>query len=454
MLHLRKRGDTWHVRGTVAGLHVEQTTGLTDRRAAEAFVRDLERDLADPAGRARRAGQATTLQAAADLMIARYERDAEKGRRSVDTVAFYRRKLGQVLRTLGKNTSLGTIDVAAVRRHVETRRAEGMSEHTIVKEVTALRIALESARDAGLWSGVIETLVPSDLATDYVPATRALTIEEVQKLIQACSRARAAWVAFMVGAGAERRAAERAQRGDLDRRAALVHVRGTKRETRDRRVPVVLPECQHLLDLAWECGKGEGDVLLSPWPNLWRDLQAACVRAGIEPCSGHDLRRTFAHWHLTAGFSFDDVARALGHANTAMLHKVYGKLPPESFRDRMMQHAELQAIAAGGRPSAAQRVPNDVRAESQTAQESEGVRNDESPSRKGFRGCRRSELNQRPWDYDSQRPARVIPLFVPGKQKDGGDPKRRRAQPVPGVLRAEGAPGDVRPGGGRGGDGR
>lgn len=440
MLHLRKRGDTWHVRGTVAGLWVEQTTGLTDRRAAEAFARDLERDLADPAGRARRAGKATTLQAAVDLTIARYERDAAKGKRSPDTVAFYRKKFGQLLRTLGQNTSLATIDVATVRRHVDARREEGMSEHTIVKEVTALRVALATARDAGLWAGDIEALVPSDLSTDYVPATRALSVVEVQRLLAACSPARAAWVAYMVGAGAEKRAAERARRADLDRAAALVHVRGTKRESRDRHVPVILPECQHLLDLAWEHGAGEGGLLLSPWPNLWRDLQAACDRAGVDPCSSHDLRRTFAHWHLAAGFSFDDVARALGHANTAMLHKVYGKLPPEAFRDRMVQLAELHALAAGGRPSpAAQRVPNDARDGGQEAQTSEGPEMPKAPANKGFQRCRRSDLNQRPWDYDSDRRPRVIALFSPGKQKGGGDPKRRRAQLVPTVAQRGGS---------------
>lgn len=425
MLHLRKRGATWYARGVVAGQTVSVTTGCSDRRAAEAFARALERDLADPAGAARRAGEATTLQAAVDLAAARYDADARTGRRSVVTAAFYRRKWGQLLRVLGASSSLARVDLAAVRRYVDQRRDEGMSDHTVVKEVTALRVALLVARVAGLWAGDPDALVPGDLTSDYQPRTRALTLDEVQRLVGALTPPRAAWVGLAVGAGAELAALLRAERGDYDAKAGLVRVRGSKRDTRDRTVPVVLPACRALVELAWQHGAGKGALLLSPWGKNWRDLQAACARAGIAPVSLHDLRRTWAHWHLEAGCSYDDVARGLGHASTAMLHKVYGRLPPASLRDRM--------AASVGQP-----VANNELARAQKAQASQGPEMTKAPVLHGLSGCRRSDLNQRPWDYDSQGRDVAKPLFLPWSGDGRSHRERPDGQPVARPSRSAG----------------
>ena len=390
MLTLRKRGLIWHVRGTVAGRSIEASTGCTDRRAAEAYARDLERDLADPAGAARRARSSTSLQTAVDIAAERYEADAAAGRCSPETVSFYRRKWGQLLRILDGRSLIADYDIATTYRFVNQRRSEGMSEHTIVKEVTALRVALKVARDTGLWSGHLDDLVPSDLRSDYVPRTRALSLAEAQKLLRELSPDRAAWVALMIGAGAEISAAERCERLDYDRAARLIHVRGQKNESRDRHVPVLLPACRELIELAWAHGQGKGDRLLRAWGKNWRDLQTACERAGIEACSAHDLRRTFAHWHLEAGLSYDDVARALGHKDTTMLHRVYGKLPAPALRDRM-----AQAL------NSAQLVPSKGRAKGRKVQIKQSPDPRVSATNQGFSEYRRSELNQRPWDYDS-----------------------------------------------------
>jgi Phage integrase family len=153
---------------------------------------------------------------------------------------------------------------------------------------------------------------------------------------------------------------------------------------------VLLPACRELIELAWAHGQGKGDRLLRAWGKNWRDLQTACDRASIEACSAHDLRRTFAHWHLEAGLSYDDVARALGHKDTAMLHRVYGKLPAPALRDRM-----AQAL------NSAQLVPSKGRAKGRKVQIKQSPDPRVSATNQGFSEYRRSELNQRPWDYDS-----------------------------------------------------
>ena len=335
MLNLRKRGLVFQVRGKVAGITIERSTGCTDRRAAEAFARTLERDLADPAGAARRLGDATTFSQVVNLAAEQYAVRARAKRCSPATADFYRRKLAQLLRVIGPNASVGSIRLPVVASYVATRRREGMTDHTIVKEVTALRVALRIARDHGLWAGNPAELVPSDLRSDYEPETRVVPIEHVRAVIGEMLPDRAAVVAFMAGTGAEISAALATQREDFNRDEDLVLVRGTKPTGRYRWVPVVLPRCREFVDFAFAHGGGKDDRLFRPWSKNWRDIDEACKRAKVPHFSPHDLRRTWAHWHLEAGISYDDAARAMGHVNTVMLHKVYGKLPPTSLRDRM-----------------------------------------------------------------------------------------------------------------------
>ena len=99
-------------------------------------------------------------------------------------------------------------------------------------------------------------------------------------------------------------------------------------------MPVVLPANRELLEYAFSSGEGAGKSLLKPWGKNWRDLQDAAEAVGLEPFSLHSLRHTFAAWHLAAGLSFDDVARALGHTDTTMLHRVYGHLSGAELRAR------------------------------------------------------------------------------------------------------------------------
>ena len=100
-MQLRKRGDKWYLRGTVNGQRIERCSGLTDKKAAEAWAREYQRDLADPAAAARRAARATTVAQALDLAAAHHEGEHRAGNIAAETLNYYRRKLGVVLSTIG-----------------------------------------------------------------------------------------------------------------------------------------------------------------------------------------------------------------------------------------------------------------------------------------------------------------------------------------------------------------
>src|SRR5205085_302848 len=77
----------------------------------------------------------------------------------------------------------------------------------------------------------------------------------------------------------------------------------------------------------------------------------ACRRAAIEHCSPNDLRRTFATWLRRSGVSPDLIAPAMGHADSRMVERVYGRLSPEQLRENLIAKM-LPACSAGSTDSA------------------------------------------------------------------------------------------------------
>jgi hypothetical protein len=70
--------------------------------------------------------------------------------------------------------------------------------------------------------------------------------------------------------------------------------------------------------------------------NVGRDMTVAYTRTGIPPCSPNDLRRTFATWLRAAGAPTELIAPTMGHADTRMVERVYGRLSPDDLRRRIM----------------------------------------------------------------------------------------------------------------------
>lgn len=314
---------------------IQKSTGCTDRRAAEEIARQWERDSTrDPADRAR---EAATLGAALKLLAAHVDAQ-EQARVSAQetdphsregmasaTASFYRKKAGHLVRVLGRDLPLRELTTGRVRDYWQARQAEGASSHTIDKEHAALRVALHLAAERGLWSGDLRALKPQGLGSDYQPRQRWLRPTELDQLAEHLPPGRWAMVAFACATGAELAALDRAERHDVDLQRGYVAVRGSKTRLRRRVVPVVLPQCQALLQRALDQADGRDGRLFRPWSNMRRDLAQACDRAKIPRASANDFRRTFAQWHHLAGITNDVLKDAMGHSTSAMLDRVYAR---------------------------------------------------------------------------------------------------------------------------------
>lgn len=349
-LYRRSDSEYWYADFKDArGARVQRCTYQTRKGDAQLRADAWEREsLRDPVAAAR---EAATWAEALDLLAAHLLEQVSAGRMAHPTALAYRAKAVQLTKHFVKGRKLSTINTAAVRDYCahrrrpraeqradgSTRERPGVRDHTLVKELVVLKLALRLAKERGLWGGDLDTLKPADVSADYTPRARVVTPAEVEALRAELGprkhRKRVHWraVAFALATGAEPSVWPKVRRADVVTTGqgadalTLVHLRGTKRETRDRWVPILLPECQALLAEALEGPDEAPPHLLRPWPKAGQDIARACERAGLEHVTPTDLRRTWATRHIEAGVSLDVLFRPMGHVDTTMLARTYGK---------------------------------------------------------------------------------------------------------------------------------
>jgi integrase len=334
MSKLFRRGEIWYawVRHPQGGVR-KQSTLCTDKRAAETVLAQLEREAADPA-------HATAQKITTQFVLDEYYRSRQRLGRAEGTLHHTRVKAGALLGLLPVRAS--NITHAVVQRYVDARLKEGARRTTIKKELRVLKASLKLANKNRDWAGNPDAVIP-ELDDDYTPGERFLTPWEMVGLATVLEPRRMALVAFAVATGCDPGALWRARREDIAEDLSMVHVRGTKRASRDRMVPLEHPAQATLV--AWSLARANASgPLFDKWSNVRRDLHQACGKLGIPGCSPNDLRRTFGTWLREGGVEPHLIGKAMGHADSRMVERVYGKLTPEALGSLLKQR-----MGGGGR---------------------------------------------------------------------------------------------------------
>ncbi len=327
------------------GAKQRESTGVTTRRAAEAVAAERELQLADPNHAAQ--DSATLLSATEDFLTHTYENVAA-GDLSPETLKCYQTKAGHLLRVFEHQGevdaprmpfALRSISAKTVDQFISRRRAETASDHTIHKELTVLRLVLKLAKRHELWAGDVGAVMPLSFSPKYEPKARALTPVELNRLLSELTAGQGARVAFIIATSANWAESERAQSADVSESMTEVYLRGTKTAYRKRTVPIVAPWQRSLLERAVEAADGLNGHLFSPWSNVRRDIHAACARAGIDPCSPNDLRRTTGTWLRQQGVPAEIIGQGImGHRDGRMMERVYGRMTSETAGTLIAQH--------------------------------------------------------------------------------------------------------------------
>jgi integrase len=370
MAELFRRGGIWYawIPTFLADGRVrlrKRSTKSADRKAAVAIARTFERESADPDGATK---SAATLSDALDILISDRESkaNARPPKASHATVEFYRKEAGIVTSVLAPawdpetpdrslDLPLRAVTATRVDDYIAQRRGEGVKDTTIHKELTAWRKAMRLAKRANLWDGEIDRVFPVAFAPDYKPRERWMTpaewlllLTDAEALDQPeCRRkdttrsriAILAAVAFIAATSAEWGAVLRARPEDVNLESWRVRIRGTKDAqrgaNRERVVPIVHLGHAFLLTFAMQHADGGGVLLFRTRGNFRRDLAAACKRAGIGRLSPNDLRRTHAQWLRRGGVQPADLAPVMGHADSRMVERVYGRITAVDLAPRL-----------------------------------------------------------------------------------------------------------------------
>ncbi len=295
------------------------STKCKETKSLKAWISERERLAQDP-------HYAASQKARLDIWIAKTIEVKVASKTDDDSKAiikgFYEGKLGHFARLWGVEFPLFQIVPTLCDQYWAQRKAEGVADNTVCKEFSCLAQLLKLARRENCYPHQIEALRSPALKPHYEARTRHLTVAEMGKLFAECSSRLSAFVIVAICTGGRRSEALKFQPADLTN--WFVHLKGTKTKNANRVIPILEP-FQKLLARALP------SLPITYANNLNRDLHAACKRAGIDPTTPNDLRRTFASLLMAAGVPREVVWRMLGHTSGAMLDKVYGKIEPQEL---------------------------------------------------------------------------------------------------------------------------
>jgi integrase len=331
---LYRRGGIWWCRvRNRSGRIVRKSTRCRDREAAIVEWRALERAAVDQ-------DYGASTEATLSECVADYVADLERRGVSPVTVKIAKEKCGHFARLWRRGAMpMAKVDAPLVEEYIDQRLREGVARYTIKRELQHLGTIVSLAFYHGKFHLPVGRVIPPTFKAGFKRKKRAPTPDEFSRFMVELGPNRAAQLLFILATGARRGEAFRAQRKDVDWAAGEVLLRGSKTEASWARVPIT-PIMETYLRWAIEHAPGKAR-LFNPWGNIWRDMNAACVRAGIENLSCNDLRRAFGTWHREALMLRGGSERSASELTSKLLRHKTDKLVQTTY-------ADLDARAIGG----------------------------------------------------------------------------------------------------------
>lgn len=323
-----------------------RSTGTSNLKAAKRWK---ERQLIERADPRRAAAEEATL---ADAMREMYAELRRRGR-AAGTQLRCKQKLAHFPRLWGESCKLAEIDARKIDKYIDTRLSDSLEETgfktpkriTIRDELAFLRQMLKLARRHGRYALAIDDVFPEQFESGHKPKRDWVREENLPKLLQHVEPRHAAHLLFFVCTAGRLADSYRAQRDDFDLTKWRVTVRGSKTEGSFRTIPV--SDFLHgYVNQLLSDAEGES-ILFVDWPNIHRDINAACERAGIPKVTTNGLRRTFGMWHRLRGFSLDTISKLFGHTTAKLVRDVYADLEGDELAELMTLEAARSGFRSG-----------------------------------------------------------------------------------------------------------
>lgn len=323
---LYQRGGIWWCRvRNRAGRIVRTSTRCRDREAALLEWQSLERAAID-------SGNAAAAKATFASCLVDYLQELRVSGVSKTTMAIAEQKCGHFVRLWRRgHVPMTKIRKPLVNEYIEQRLREGVVRYTVKRELQHLGRLLKVAYANAKLEVQPERILPPLFRAGFRRVKRAPSLDEMRALVGQLGEHRAAHLLFMAATGCRKKESFLAQRSDVDWAGGLVQLRGTKTAAARGAVPIT-PITAPFLRWAVDHAPGRAR-LFNPWGNIWRDVSAACVRAGIEHLSCNDLRRAFGSWHREALMAVGGSDRSAAELVSKLLRHTTDKLAQTTYAD-------------------------------------------------------------------------------------------------------------------------
>lgn len=246
--------------------------------------------------------------------------------------------------------------------YIEKRKADGISNATINRELDVLSAALNYARFKLEWeiANPVERMSLKEPEGRLRWITRAesdVLIREAEK--EPKSPHLADFIRLALNTGCRKNELLKLEWERVDLRENRLYLEGQHTKSGKRRIiPLNDGARQALLGRAnfraqfcpaspWVFAHKSGERV----QYMQNGYEAACVRAGIKDFRVHDLRHTFASWLVSAGIPLVEVRDLLGHSTIEMTER-YAHLAPDnhvravSVLDRMSRSSHVEGAKA------------------------------------------------------------------------------------------------------------
>lgn len=324
-----KRGEVWWIDFfTPSGLRVRESSGTTDRASAEELHDRLKADR----WRIERLGEKPKRQWE-EAVVQWLKEKSHKASLEKDKEIF--RWVDRWLR----NRLLSQIDRELLFRIAEAKAKES-NESTANRYMALVRAVLRRACDVWEW---VERVPKVPMYAVRTKRVRWITREEANRLISCLPAHQAAMARFALATGLRQRNVCRLKWAEVDsaRSCAWIH----PDQSKTRKAIAVPLNADALEVLRRQRGTHEEYVFAYQGGAVWqvntKSWRRAVKQAGLTDFRWHDLRHTWASWHVQAGTPLNVLQELGGWSSYEMVLR-YAHLSAA----HLLPHAERIVVAS------------------------------------------------------------------------------------------------------------
>ncbi len=317
---LEKRGPIYWIRFTHKGKRIQKSTGTGDKAAAQEMHDKLKLEC----WRVEKLDE-TPLYVWQDAVM-RWLKESQH-KRSLKTDKMHLRWLGKHL----ENRFLKDISRDLIEKIADDRQNDGVSNATINRTLELLRAILRKAHGEWQW---LDRLPLIRMRTENNHRIRWITREEADRLIRELPANLADMAAFTLATGLRMSNVSGLQWCDinLSKHHAWIHPDESK-TSKAIPVPLNRPAMEIIRRQI-----GKHDFHVFTYKNRpvrqcnTRAWRLALKRAGIDNFRWHDLRHTWASWHIQNGTSLQELQLLGGWSSFEMVLR-YAHLSSDHLKD-------------------------------------------------------------------------------------------------------------------------